>query len=121
MTKKQKTEIRERLMDKLAQLSAGDRRHELITDWSNEPMDQIQSRNEMDLAVRLFDSDYQTRRAVETAIRSLDEGEYGICQDCGEEINPKRLEAIAWTTLCVSCQEEHDELEPTDEKLKRAA
>ena len=118
MTKKQTTAIRERLMDKLAELSAGDRRHELITDWSNEPMDQIQSRNEMDLAVRLFDSDYQTRRAVETALRLLDEGDYGVCQDCGTDINPKRLEALPWTTLCVGCQEEHDAL---DTGFERAA
>jgi DnaK suppressor protein len=60
---------------------------------------------------------------VETAISLLDTGEYGICQDCGEPINPKRLEAIPWTTLCVRCQEKLDELRGTDDfvEFERAA
>ena len=38
---------------------------------------------------------------VERALAKLDEGTYGICDDCGEQIAPERLEAIPWTPLCV--------------------
>lgn len=119
MTKKEQTQIRERLMEKLASLSVGQRRHELVGDWSNEPMDQVQYRADLDMAVQFFNSDYQTRRAVERALRLMDEGDYGICEECEEPINEKRLQAIPWTTMCVHCQEEHDTHAPDD--VKRAA
>jgi RNA polymerase-binding transcription factor len=38
---------------------------------------------------------------VERALQKLDEGTYGVCDDCGEPIAPERLEAIPWTALCV--------------------
>ena len=41
---------------------------------------------------------------VRAALKRLDEGKYGICARCGNEINPERLKAIPYTTLCVSCQ-----------------
>ena len=40
---------------------------------------------------------------VDRALEKLDEGTYGICDDCGEAIAPERLEAIPWTALCVRC------------------
>ena len=121
MTKKEQKQIRERLMAKLAELAAGLRRHELVSDWSNEPMDQVQYRAELDMAAQFFNTDFQTQRAVERALRLLDQGEYGMCQECEEPINEKRLQAIPWTTMCVHCQEEFDNSAPDDKKLKRAA
>ena len=108
MTKKQEKRIRDRLEVKLSEITGKARRSELITEWSNEEMDQVQSRSELDLTVLFVNTDFQTKRAVETALALLDEGEYGTCQDCGSDINPNRLDAIPWTTLCVSCQEDHD-------------
>ncbi len=108
MTKKQEREIRERLGRKLSEITGKARRNELITEWSNEEMDQIQSRAEMDLTVLFVNTDFKTKRAVETALSLLNSGEYGTCQDCANDINPNRLDAIPWTTLCVGCQEDHD-------------
>ena len=42
---------------------------------------------------------------VQAALKRLDEGKYGICARCSNEINPERLKTIPYTTLCVSCQE----------------
>jgi RNA polymerase-binding transcription factor len=108
MSKKEYTKVRKNLEVKLAELRNADRRSGLITERSNDPMDQIQSRIDLDMAVLALNTDFKTRRAVETAISLLETGEYGICQECGEPINPKRLEAIPWTTLCVRCQEARD-------------
>lgn len=114
MSKKEYTKVRSNLEIKLAELVKANRRAELITKRSNDPMDQVQSRMDLDMAVLALNTDFKTQKAVETAIELLDTGEYGICQECGEPINPKRLEAIPWTTLCVKCQGMHDELEHTD-------
>lgn len=43
---------------------------------------------------------------VNSALRRLDEGTYGKCQRCGREINPRRLEALPWVTLCIQCAEQ---------------
>jgi len=100
--------VRNQLLGKLDDLTRRDNRDELIRERCNDPMDQMQNRFEMDLTISVINNDWETRKAVETAIELLDNGEYGICQDCGAEINPKRLEAIPWTTLCVYCQDEYD-------------
>lgn len=121
MTKRTTDKIRQQLQNKLAEL-AGARalRKELVTEWSSDPMDQVQSRQDLDLTVHAIDSTWKTRKAVETAMELLETGEYGVCLDCGEDINPKRLEAIPWTTLCVSCQEEHDLIE-SESRMSEAA
>jgi DnaK suppressor protein len=41
---------------------------------------------------------------VERAISKMEAGTYGICERCGAEISPDRLEAIPWTVLCIDCK-----------------
>ena len=49
-----------------------------------------------------------TLSAVRAASQRIELGEYGICVDCGREIEPKRLEAVPWTPYCRDDQEKHD-------------
>jgi len=48
---------------------------------------------------------------IDRAIAKIEKGEFGVCESCGEEISPKRLEARPETNLCIKCKEEqeHDE------------
>jgi DnaK suppressor protein len=41
---------------------------------------------------------------VDAALRRLDEGRYGICARCGQEIAPDRLEALPYAIYCITCQ-----------------
>jgi len=41
--------------------------------------------------------------AINTAIVRIENGEYGDCYDCGENINPRRLEADPTARLCIGC------------------
>jgi DnaK suppressor protein len=41
---------------------------------------------------------------VNAALARLDAGTYGICENCGKEISPRRLEALPYARLCVDCQ-----------------
>jgi DnaK suppressor protein len=43
--------------------------------------------------------------AITAALARLDEGDYGRCQACGEEISEKRLRALPFATCCRNCQE----------------
>ena len=44
-------------------------------------------------------------------LKKIDEGTFGICEECGEEISVKRLEARPETTLCIRCKEDQERME----------
>ena len=46
----------------------------------------------------------QRRRRVEAALSRIEDGDYGECLGCGEEIDPRRLEAHPEAAFCVECQ-----------------
>ena len=43
--------------------------------------------------------------AVDGALRRINQGTFGECLNCGQEINAKRLEALPWVRYCITCQE----------------
>lgn len=45
----------------------------------------------------------QIRQKIEKALARMDEGEYGFCAECGEEIAPKRLELDPTVPTCINC------------------
>jgi RNA polymerase-binding protein DksA len=45
---------------------------------------------------------------IEHALGKFEEGTYGLCDECGGPIDPKRLEAIPQTSLCVDCKSKRD-------------
>lgn len=54
--------------------------------------------------------DREKMMKIADALRRLDAGEYGICEECGEPIGVKRLRAMPFATLCLRCQEEEEEM-----------
>src|SRR5208283_531451 len=57
------------------------------------------------MSCRQFDSQLESIRKIELALRRLDEGSYGYCEECGEEISMERLKVIPFALLCRDCQE----------------
>src|SRR5579872_6856421 len=57
----------------------------------------------------------QLLQMVEGALARIQDSSFGQCISCGQEINPKRLEAVPWTRHCIACQEklEQGKLEET--------
>jgi DnaK suppressor protein len=48
---------------------------------------------------------------IEKALRKIEEGTFGTCEECQEEISIKRLEARPETTLCIRCKEDQERME----------
>jgi DnaK suppressor protein len=48
---------------------------------------------------------------IQKALERIDDGTFGICEECAEPISPKRLEARPETTLCIRCKEEQERVE----------
>jgi DnaK suppressor protein len=42
-------------------------------------------------------------KSIRTALRKMQEGGYGICEVCGQEIDVERLAVLPHTTLCIKC------------------
>ncbi len=47
-------------------------------------------------------------RAIENALLRIEDGSYGLCEECDVEIKAKRLEKQPWTTLCIDHAEEKE-------------
>lgn len=63
------------------------------------------------LNLRLRDRELVLLKKIDKTLEKLDEGEYGMCETCGEEIGMKRLVARPVTDLCIRCKEEQERVE----------
>ncbi len=75
---------------------------------SADALDQIQHMVERELALETLGRESAFLRDTRAALRRMDEGTYGVCVDCEDEINPKRLTAVPWASRCIACQERAD-------------
>jgi DnaK suppressor protein len=48
---------------------------------------------------------------INKALAKIEDGSFGVCEECGEEISIKRLEARPETTLCIRCKEDQERME----------
>ena len=56
----------------------------------------------------LTDRDRGKLEAIDEALSRVDDGSYGLCEDCGAEIAEGRLQALPFTRLCVTCQSDRE-------------
>lgn len=63
------------------------------------------------LVFKLRDRERQLLSKVAQALQRLDDGTFGMCLDCEEPIEPRRLEARPVSTLCIACKEREEHRE----------
>lgn len=61
-----------------------------------------------EFALLLFDRGSRRLRDINAALRRIEEGSFGECVECGQEISEKRPEAIPWASRCVRCEENRE-------------
>jgi len=83
-------------------------RSELAVGNSVDPIDTIRIEADRDLLVQQMNMSARALGDIREAIESIDNGCYGICEECEEPIAARRLDAIPWARLCVRCQQERD-------------
>lgn len=69
-------------------------------------LDIASSSRDREITFMLKSRELDELRAVEDAIERIDADDYGICANCEDPIELKRLEAIPWARFCRACQEE---------------
>lgn len=83
-----------------------DKEDQIEENSTDDQEDKMAERQEDEILSALSQSDHAEIIRIDAALKRLDEGTYGICANCGEEIAPARLEAMPDTVLCVSCASE---------------
>lgn len=127
MTKSEINKFRDILEAKAAELSQVVRNREGIAiEKSPDALDEVQHAAERELAIRNLDRESRLLTQVRGALRRIDEGNFGTCLHCEEDISIKRLNAVPWTPFCISCQEQADRnqeagVEDLEEMLVNAA
>jgi DnaK suppressor protein len=59
------------------------------------------------------------RNQIDEALRRLEDGTYGTCEDCSREINPERLKAMPFARRCVECQQKAEVIEQIEKRPDR--
>ena len=74
---------------------------------------------EREMGISLQEMRNRERRMIDDALDSLEEGSYGMCAECGEEIGEKRLLALPFARLCVNCQSKKELMEKIERSEQR--
>ncbi len=77
----------------------------------SDPNDAATQEEEFRLELRTRDRERKLIIKIDQALQRVDDGHYGFCEDTGEPIGIKRLEARPIATLCIEAQERHEKLE----------
>jgi DnaK suppressor protein len=108
--RKERAHFRELLLKKRQDLmrayaiSKGDSQAEL-DNGTEDYVDYAVNSYAREFLLSLTELDRKHLLLVEEALNRIDRGEYGYCQQCGEDVAPKRLEVQPWARHCVRCQE----------------
>jgi DnaK suppressor protein len=74
-----------------------------------DPADRATAESDRAFTLRLRDRERKLIKKIQQAITRIDEGEFGICVECGDEIGIARLKARPMTTLCINCKSKQEE------------
>ena len=111
MEKKKLEQFKKRLEDRQQELrravnrTAQDGREADVDAAAADIADRAASSYTKEFLFHQSNNDRQLLQMVEGALARIREGSFGQCISCGEDINPKRLEAVPWTRFCIECQE----------------
>jgi len=110
MRAKEKKYFRQKLLEKRAELisvvqKTEDYGRQVNTEAEGMDLaDKASSSYTKELMFSKSDGDRQLLQEVVDALRRLDDGDFGKCMNCEEEVERKRLEAVPWSPFCLSCQ-----------------
>ena len=74
-----------------------------------DPADRATAESDRAFTLRLRDRERKLIKKIQKAIDRIDDGDFGICQECGDDISIPRLKARPMTTLCINCKSKQEE------------
>jgi len=77
----------------------------------SDPADRASYEEDKTIQLRIKDREGKLLAKIDETLKRIEKGEYGKCEECGEEIPFERLLARPVTTLCIECKTEQEEKE----------
>ena len=74
----------------------------------NHPGDLATITLDREIDYTLEENEERVIAAIDAALARIDDGTFGTCLGCGQEIAPERLEAVPWTTQCIDCKRKEE-------------
>ncbi|WP_432737246.1 RNA polymerase-binding protein DksA [Maridesulfovibrio sp. FT414] len=74
-----------------------------------DPADRATAESDRAFTLRLRDRERKLIKKIQRAIQRIDDGDFGICHSCGDDISVARLKARPVTTLCIACKSRQEE------------
>jgi DnaK suppressor protein len=109
MTQERIQEYRRALEVKVVELSSiRHRAEEIAIERVPDSIDDVVLAGERELAMEAINREALLLQNVLDALQRVRLGTFGICAECDESIAPRRLAAVPWAALCLTCQEEAD-------------
>ena len=109
MTKREMNKFQKVLEARVTELSqATGRRDGIVIEKCADELENLFGAAQREMAVRSLESGTAKLRETIAALRRIEEGTYGMCPECEEEISSKRLLALPSAALCIRCQEASD-------------
>ena len=81
-----------------------------------DPTDRANLETDRSFLLRIRDRERKLILKIQEALGRIDDGTFGICEECGEDISEERLKARPVTTLCIDCKTKAEEEEKQKEK-----
>ena len=81
------------------------------TDNYPDPTDRASAESDRSFELRIRDRERKLLSKIKEAIERIDNGSYGICDDCGDDIAKERLDARPVTTYCIDCKTRQEQEE----------
>ena len=104
-------ETLENLLDEASKTVSGmSNFHENMPD----PSDRASLESDRSFTLRIRDRERKLIGKIKDALERIEDGTYGICESCQEEISQKRLKARPVTTLCIDCKNKQED----DERIR---
>ena len=116
MTNEEKKELKQIIEGQLQELisKTGSKVAGLVTSSIEAPAE-IVEQSALDylrsFSLRIVDRESKLIRKIQQALDRMEDGDYGICDTCEEEISIARLRARPVTTLCIACKTEQESWE----------
>ena len=76
-----------------------------------DPTDRANLETDRNFLLRIRDRERKLILKIKDALARIEEGTFGICEECGQEISAERLKARPVTTLCIDCKTKAEEEE----------
>lgn len=115
MNKKTLQHFKKKLTDQLDVLQNKNSQKRVITLAESEQApdftDQATLETDIEMNIHIKERDSKLILKIKQAMERIEDGSYGICETCGEEISEARLEARPVTTECIECKREQENQE----------